>query len=678
MAKVDLAGSNTRSANAVGSREQAAANPYHHDHQHPHEHDEGRDHEDEHEHDHGTGWGEWARVGFVAILLVLVWFQVVPRVRGIDILALIGVLFGGYPIFKEAISDLLERRMTMELSMTIALVAASAIGEFFTALLITLFVLIAEILEGMTVGRGRHAIRQLLDLLPQTAEVRSVGQVAVRNLSEVVVGDVVLVRPGGRIPVDGVISSGHSFVDQSTITGESMPVEKIAGTPVFAGTINQSGVLEIRAEKIGRDTAFGRIIEAVESAERSRAPIQRMADRMAGYLVYFALGCAALTFLITRDARSTISVIVVAGACGIAAGTPLAILGAIGQAARKGAIVKGGLYLEVLSSVDTVVLDKTGTLTLGTPEITELHVYNGFSRTDVMRIAATAERFSEHPLAKAILKRASDSSLPVGEPTAFQYSPGRGIICEVDGKRTLVGTRALLEQDGLPIPAEHTAPEQFSEVMVATGGRVLGSIRIADVLRAEATAAVAEMRNLGLRTVLLTGDRKEIADATAKALGVDEVQSELLPDQKVARVRQLRAQGCVVAMVGDGVNDAPALMESNVGVAMGSGTDVARESASVVLLGNDLLRFSEVLKVARRCRAIIRANFVGTLSVDSIGVALAAFGLLNPVLAALIHVSSELLFILNSARLLPHSAPDGDDRPDRLFRKLIFQLGLLR
>ena len=618
-----------------------------------------QDHDDDHQdHDHDKGWLEWARVAFVAVILVLVWIQVVPRVRGIDILAVIGVLIGGYPIFKEAITDLLERRMTMELSMTIALVAASVIGEFFTALLITVFVLIAEILEGMTVGRGRRAIRELLDLLPQTAEVRSAGQVAPRSLSEVVVGDIVLVRPGGRIPVDGVVASGHSFVDQSTITGESMPVEKISGTPVFAGTINQSGVLEIRAEKIGRDTAFGRIIEAVERAEHSRAPIQRTADRLAGYLVYFALGCAALTYLITRDARSTISVIVVAGACGIAAGTPLAILGAIGRAARKGAIVKGGLYLEVLASVDTVVLDKTGTLTLGTPEVFDVQVYNGYDSTDVMQIAATAERFSEHPLAKAIVKRATDWSLPVGEPAAFRYAPGMGIVCEVEGQRTLVGTHALLEQDGLLIPEDRSTSERFSEVMVATGGRLLGSIRIADVLRSEATAAVAEMRKLGLRTVLLTGDRKEIADVTAKELGVDEVQSELLPDQKVSRVRQLRSEGRIVAMVGDGVNDAPALMESNVGVAMGSGTDVARESASVVLLGNDLLRFAEVLKVARRCRKIIMMNFAGTLAVDSVGVGLAAFGLLNPVLAALIHVSSELLFILNSARLLPRSVGD--------------------
>ena len=652
MPDINLTDPNVRSG-AVGESHSHTSthDHHHHDHHHDHSHDHGDEHD--HEHDHEEGWLEWGRVAFVAVILALVWLHVVPPVHRVDVLALVGILIGGYPIFKEAISDLLERRMTMELSMTIALVAASAIGEFFTALLITVFVLIAEILEGMTVGRGRRAIRELLDLLPQTAEVRSQGQVAARSLTDIRLGDVVLVRPGGRIPVDGIVVSGHSFVDQSTITGESMPVEKIAGTPAFAGTINQSGVLEIRAEKIGRDTAFGRIIEAVERAERSRAPVQRLADRMAGYLVYFALGCAALTFLITRDARSTISVIVVAGACGIAAGTPLAVLGAIGQAARKGAIIKGGLYLEVLSSVDTVVLDKTGTLTLGTPEIFDVHIYNGFDAREVMRIAATAERFSEHPLAKAIVRKAADWSLTIGEPTEFQYTPGKGIRCQVENRRTLVGTRALLESEGVPIPNDGSTSERFSEVMVATDGHVLGSIRIADVLRAEAAAAVRELKDLGYRTVLLTGDRKEIADATAKELGVDEVQSELLPDQKVVRVRELRSQGKTVAMVGDGINDAPALMESNVGIAMGSGTDVARESASVVLLGNDLLRFIEVLKVARRCRGIIMFNFVGTLAVDSVGVLLAAVGLLNPVLAALIHVSSELLFILNSARLLP-------------------------
>ena len=601
---------------------------------------------------------EWVRVAFIALILLVVWSGLFPPVAGVDLLAVAGILIGGYPIFKEAISDLLKGRMTMELSMTIALVAAAGIGEFFTALLIADFVLVAEILEGMTVGRGRRAIRKLLDLLPHIAEVRSAGadgafgNVAPRDLSEVHAGDVVVVRPGGHIPVDGMVVSGHSFVDQASITGESIPAEKAPGMRVFAGTINHSGVLEIQAEKVGRDTAFGRIVEIVEQAEHSRAPIQRIADRLAGYLVYFALVCAALTLIVTRDARSTISVIVVAGACGIAAGTPLAILGAIGRAARLGAIVKGGLYLEILSSVDTIVLDKTGTLTTGTPHILDVLVSGGATARDVVRIAATAERFSEHPLAKAIAMRAAEWSLSVAEPGNFRYIPGKGILCEVDGIHTAVGTRALMHDENVSVPPAADS-QSYSEVMVAAGGRLIGAIHIVDVLRPEAAAAIAEIRAMGYRTVLLTGDRKEVGDAIAQALGVDEVDSGLLPEEKVNYVRGLRAQGRKVAMVGDGVNDAPALLEANVGIAMGSGTDVARESASVVLLGNDLLRFAEVLKISRRCRGIILANFAGTLIVDSVGVALAAMGLLNPVFAALIHVSSELVFILNSARLLP-------------------------
>jgi len=616
-----------------------------------------RDESDSHHEEHGR---DWLRVGFVALVIALVWWGVVPRFHGIDFLALAGILIGGFPIFKEAFADLFKGRMTMELSMTIALVAASAIGEFFTALLITVFVLVAEIIEGMTVGRGRGAIRQLLDLLPQSVEVRSDGQVAPRYMSEVHVGDIVLVRPGGHVPVDGVVVGGHSFVDQANITGESMPVEKIPGSRVFAGTINQSGVLEIRTDKIGHDTAFGRIIELVERAERSRAPIEKIADRLAGYLVYFALACAALTFWITRDARSTISVIVVAGACGIAAGTPLAILGAIGRAAQKGVIIKGGRYLEGLSNVDIVVLDKTGTLTLGTPEVVEVRAAEGVTPQEVVRIAASAERFSEHPLAKAIAKKAAEWSLPVGEPEDFQYFPGKGIVCCVDGTRTTVGTGALMEAEGVSVPPFKAAEQKASEVIVASGGRFLGSIHILDIPRKEAAAAMREFKKMRCRTVLLTGDRKEIGEAIAKELGVDEVRTQLLPEEKVEWVRDLRLGSNYVVMLGDGVNDAPALLEADVGVAMGSGTDVARESADVVLLGNDLLRFAEVLKIARRCRNIIYANFAGTLLVDGAGVLLAALGMLNPVFAALIHVSSELIFIGNSARLLPSLARRGD------------------
>lgn len=469
------------------------------------------------------------------------------------------------------------------------------------------------------------------------------------------IDDVVLVRPGGRVPVDGVVVRGHSFIDQAAITGESMPVEKLPGAHVYAGTVNQSGVLEIRTRTIGRDTAFGKIIEAVEQAERSRAPVQRTADRLAGYLVYFALGCALLTFLITHNARSTISVVIVAGACGIAAGTPLAILGAIGRAAQHGAIVKGGLYMEALSKVDTVVLDKTGTLTLGNPEVVSIDPCDGIEREHLLQVVASAERFSEHPLARAILKTAHEIGIKLTDPENFSYTPGKGISCRVNGAETVAGTRAFLLEHKVPVSAS-AADHDSTEILVAQSGAHLGTLQIADVLRPEAVQAIRALREMSIRTVLLTGDTSSIGRSVGAQLQVDDVEAELLPQEKLDRVRKLRGAGKTVAMVGDGINDAPALMEANVGIAMGSGTEVARESANVLLLGNDLLKVVEVIRIARRCHGIIMFNFAGTLGVDAVGVGLAAFGFLNPVVAVLIHVSSELIFILNSARLLSRPA----------------------
>jgi Cd2+/Zn2+-exporting ATPase/Cu+-exporting ATPase len=416
-------------------------------------------------HDHSLAWVDLVRIGLVAVAVVASWFGLWKSLAGLlglgeaaarfDVIALAATLAGGYPIFKEAVANLVARRMTMELSMTIALAAALAIGEFFTVLVIVLFVLVAEVLEGLTVGRGRRAIKDLLGLLPQQALVRRGGGTQEVGAGEVQVGDVVLVKPGARVPVDGVVVAGNSFVDQAPITGESLPVEKRPGSSAYAGTINQSGVIEVRTEGIGRDTAFGKIIEAVERAEQSRAPIQKTADRLAGYLVYFAIGCAALTFLVTRDVRSTISVVIVAGACGIAAGTPLAVLGGIGRAARQGAIIKGGLYLEALGTVDTIVLDKTGTLTLGNPEVTGVHPWADATPEGVVRAAAVAETRSEHPLAKAVLRKAAAMSLPVAEPERFEYVPGKGIACSLDGERIVVGSRAFLQERRWTCPRLH-------------------------------------------------------------------------------------------------------------------------------------------------------------------------------------------------------------------------------
>ena len=606
-------------------------------------------------------WLELIRIGFVALAAVAVWFRVWEPFSRISVVGVLATLIGGYPIFKEAFENIAERKMTMELSMTIALLSALAIGEFFTALVITDFVLAAEILEGLTVGRGRRAIQDLLDFLPRTVFVRRNNAVVEMPAENLQLGDSVIVKPGGRVPVDGVVLSGRSFVEQAAITGEAMPVEKSPGSMVYAGTINQSGALEVRADKLGRDTTFGKIIEAVERAEKSRAPIQKTADRLAGYLVYFALGAAVLTFLVTHNVRSTISVVIVAGACGIAAGTPLAILGAIGRAAHHGAIIKGGLYLEALADVDTVLLDKTGTLTFGTPQIRDVVSADGSTEREILVAASIAECKSEHPLAKAIILRATDLAIAVVEPDQFTYTPGKGVAADYQGEEIIVGSRTLLMERGVKriLPVNGQSVGGVSEVYVARGGQVLGSIRIADVLRPEAKSAVAAMRGMGLKTILLSGDAQEVTKLVGGDLGVDEAVGELLPDQKAQWVTKLRGKNHKVAMLGDGINDAPALVQANVGVAMGSGTDVARESADVILIGSDLSKFVEALRIARRCRGVIMQNFAGTLIVDSIGVGMAAFGFLNPLLAAFIHVTSELAFILNSTRLLPRGSKMG-------------------
>jgi heavy metal translocating P-type ATPase len=532
--------------------------------------DPGADHE-EHEHGHGVEWTELIRIAFVGLAAVAVWFRLWEPVPHVSVIGIAATLIGGYPIFKEAFENIVERKMTMELSMTIALLSALAIGEFFTALVITGFVLAAEVLEGLTVGRGRRAIQSLLDFLPRTVLLRRNDQVIEVPADQVQVGETVIVKPGGHIPVDGVVLAGQSFVEQAAITGEAMPVEKASGDAVYAGTINQSGALEIAAQKLGRDTTFGRIIEAVERAEKSRAPIQKTADRLAGYLVYFALGAAILTFIITHNVRSTISVVIVAGACGIAAGTPLAILGAIGRAAHQGAIIKGGLYLEALAAVDTVLLDKTGTLTFGTPQIREVVSANGFGEQEIIAAASIAERKSEHPLAKAVVARAMELAIPLVEPDEFSYTPGRGVIVGYKGEQILVGSMALLVEHGMTrgLPASGNGADGASEVYVARAGQVLGSIRIADVLRPEAKNAITAMRQMGLKTVLLSGDTQAATSSVGRGLGVDEAVGGLLPEQKAKWVTELRSKGRNVAMVGDGINDAPALVEANVGIARG-------------------------------------------------------------------------------------------------------------
>jgi heavy metal translocating P-type ATPase len=606
---------------------------------------------------------EYVRLGLMGLVIVASltgwWQHWMLR----DWLACTATLVGGFPIFKEAWENLRKRRMTMELSMTLALVAALCIGQFLTALVIAFFVLFAEMVEAYTVGSGRRAIQTLIDALPRQVRVRRGGEERELGTNEVVAGETIIIRPGERIPADGVVIKGHSFVDQSSITGESLPVEKVEQSKLFAGTINKDGVLEVTVEKIGRDTTFGKIIEIVEQAEKSKAPVERVSDRLAAGLVYFAFGAAVLTFMVTRNLTSTIAVIIVAGACGVAAGTPLAVLAGIGSAARRGIIIKGGLYLEQISQINTVVLDKTGTLTLGVPEVTSITTLNGASENQVLQTAAIAEQHSEHPLGEAIVRRARERNVPLREYANLHYLPGKGLTCEDKGSEILVGSRALFEERGVSVPvefaAEYSATRAMGETTVLVGRdrRVLGAVTLADQLRGEARQAVSRLKSLDLRTILLTGDSSNTAKTIGDSLGVDEAIGDLLPQQKLEKIRSLLQRGNKVVMVGDGVNDAPALAEATVGVAMGQGSDVALETADVTLMTSDLSRLVEVFAISKRCYRVIMFNFWGTIGVDTVGIILAFFGLLAPIIAALIHVGSELAFILNSARLFRQPPP---------------------
>ena len=565
--------------------------------------------------------------------------------------AVVGLAVGCWPIAAEAWEDLRHRKMSMELSMLIAVVAAGAIGEWVTSLVIAAFVLAAEILEDLSKDRGRDALTDLMAFLPETVRVRRGDGTQGLPLAEVRPGDVVVVAPGGRVPVDGTVAAGRSSVDQSRITGEPLPVDVSAGETVYAGSINRVGALEIRAERVGSDSSYGRIVEAIRRAQSSQAPVQRLADRFAAYLVYLALAGAAVTFAVTRDWTATISVVVVAGACGIAAGTPLAVLAAIARVARSGAFVKDGAHLEALSQADAIVFDKTGTLTAGAPAVSKVLPAPGTSPEDLLTVLAAAESYSEHPLGEAVVEHARSLGLPVAVPEAFEYEPGLGIRARVGGRAVAAGGSALVPD--VPEAAEEGGEGVVTPIHVDVDGAYAGTVLLADAVRGSARQAVAALRAMGLEVSMVTGDREPTARAVARQLGIDRVHAGLLPDEKMTVVDALRSQGRRGAMIGDGVNDAPALARADVGIAMGSGTDVARDSADVVLISSNLDDLVATVAVARRARRIVAFNFAGTVAVDLLGMMLAGIGLLTPILAALVHVGSETAFILNSARLIP-------------------------
>lgn len=632
-------------------------------------------------------WADVVRIAVVGVAALGAWIAGTTGTPGWAVGAAGAVVLavGCWPLLVEATGDLRERRMSMELSMLLAIVAAAVIGEWVTALAVTVFALCAEVLEELSMDRGRDALTDLMSFLPQTARVvgapettesaesaeaaeasQSPGVTEV-PLDEVRPGQVIALSPGGRVPVDGVVRTGRADVDQSRITGEALPVQVGPGDRVPAGSITR-GALELEVERVGEESSYGRIVAAVRHAQSSRAPVQRLADRLAARIVYLALAAALVTFLVTRDVRATISVIIVAGACGVAAGTPLAVLAAIARAARCGAFVKDGTHLEQLSAVDTVVVDKTGTLTVGEPRVVSVRPTEAAAgEGEVLALAAAAEWNSEHPIGRAIYAEAAVRDLTVPMPGDVAYSPGAGVSAHVEGRQITVGRcrgqKNQPERDAsdcddeaaLSTESDPEAPSATSVVEVRADGQLLGTIALADRLRQGAATAVRDLGDMGLEVLMLTGDSAASARHVAGLLGLaeEQVRADLLPTDKEKVIDSLRRAGKRVAMVGDGVNDAPALGAADVGIAMGTGTDVAREAGDVVLVGSAPADLVETVRVARRARRIIMVNFVGTVVVDVVGMIAAGLGLLGPVAAALVHVISESAFILNSARLVP-------------------------
>ncbi|MDR3509316.1 MAG: heavy metal translocating P-type ATPase [Caulobacteraceae bacterium] len=611
------------------------------------------------------------------------------------------VLWAGWPFFQRGWASLQTRNLNMftlialgtgsaylySLVATLApelLPAAlrsmdgSAPVYFEAAAVITVLVLLGQVLELRARDQTGGALRALLNLAPRTARrILEGGAEEEVALDQIQVGDRLRVRPGEKVPVDGSVLEGRSHLDESMVTGESMPVLREVGAAVIGGTLNQTGALVMRADKVGRDTLLARIVQMVSEAQRSRAPIQRLADRVSSWFVPAVIAAALIAFaiwaLVGPQPRlayalvAAVSVLIIACPCALGLATPMSIMVGVGRGAQAGVLIKNAEALERFEAVDTVVVDKTGTLTEGRPAVTAIHPAHGWAENDLLRLAASLEAPSEHPLARAVVAAAKGRDLTLAEPTGFDSPTGRGVVGQVDGRPMAMGARKFMGEQGvdaagldpaLTKAAESMALEGATAVFVAVDGRLAGVLGISDPVKATTPAAVAALKAAGVRVVMLTGDNKVTAQAIARRLGIDEVEAEVLPDQKAAVVQRLRQAGRIVAMAGDGVNDAPALAAADVGVAMGTGTDVAIESAGVTLLRGDLSGLVAARRLSKAVMGNIRQNLVFAFAYNAAGVPIAAgllypsFGLLlSPTLAAAAMALSSVSVIGNALRL---------------------------
>jgi len=563
------------------------------------------------------------------------------------------VLAFGYPVFKNVVQATLRRQVISHTVMTIGVLAALAVGQWATAAVVVFFMRVGDYAEHFTTERGRRAVKDLMALAPQSARVERDGTEVEVPVAQVQVGNVVVVRPGETIPVDGEVLAGQATVNQAAITGESMPIETIPGTTVFAATQATLGSLRIRATKVGKDTTFGRVITLVEGAEANRADVQRLADRFSGYFLPIVVSVAVITYLLSRNPLSVAAVLVVACSCSLALATPIAMLAAIGGAAKQGLLIKGGKYIETLAKADVLLVDKTGTLTQGNPRITDIVTLNGLNADELLQLAASVERDSEHPLASAVRNAASERGLPLTAPEAFTSIPGHGVRAQLKGRTIEIGNeRFLPAAAGAAEAVEHTGAGK-TLLYIARDNELIGALAAADTVRPEVPAALLELRAMGITQIeLLTGDNEATAAALAAELGIA-YRANLLPEDKIAIVKAYQAEGKTVVMVGDGVNDAPALAQANVGIAMGAaGSDIALEAAHVALMRDDWRLVPELFRTARRTMRVVKTNLGFTAVYNVVGISLAAMGILPPMLAAAAQSLPDLGIMANSARLL--------------------------
>ena len=568
--------------------------------------------------------------------------------------AWIAVVLCGIPILIESSVGLFLRfDIKADVLVSIALIASLCIGEIFAAGEVAAIMIIGALLEDYTAERANRNISKLIDMKPKTARVLSDGEERIVSVSEVKAGDILRVVAGESVPVDGVILSGTTSIDQSMMTGESVPADKTVGDEVLSGTVNQFGVFEMRATKVGEDSSLERMIRLIEEADADKTPIVRLADSWATWIVLLALWAAIGTFIVTQEWSRAVTVLVVFCPCAFILATPTAVVAAIGNATKHGFLVRSGASMEVMAEADTITFDKTGTLTFGIPTVSSVKGLSGFDDSDVYRLFAVAEKQSEHPLGKAIV-RSYDKT--IDDPEEFRIIPGRGVSCKAEGHSILAGNMALMEENGVTAERDSLSDyyrEGEISVFMSIDGTLAGIAVLEDVIRDDSTETVSMIKSLDVRPVLMTGDNEHVAERIAAAAGITDVIPECLPEDKLSRISELQSEGSVVCMVGDGINDAPALKKADIGIAMGGiGSDIAIEASDITLVSDDISQIPHMLALSKKMMRKIKVNILLSMILNITGVVLAMFAVLNPISAALFHNIGSVFVVVNSALLL--------------------------